>query len=133
MRNLFLTLPALVYLAVASASAVRSDFNSHSLHQQAPMVDQGPSPLLPTPDRITAPEDKDNSDQPGSLIIADVLPRERTISIFASLVRDVGSVADRLQDSGVNATVLAPINSALAALPRKPWEGMWNSYEAGRS
>jgi len=60
----------------------------------------------------------------GDLTISDVLPKERRINIFASLTRDVASVTARLELAGgdANTTLLAPLNSAMQALPRKPWE-----------
>ncbi|KAG7132329.1 FAS1 domain-containing protein like [Verticillium longisporum] len=35
---------------------------------------------------------------------------------------DIETAANRLDDSGRNTTILAPLNSAVEALPRKPWE-----------
>ncbi|KAL4890613.1 hypothetical protein BDV59DRAFT_184321 [Aspergillus ambiguus] len=55
-------------------------------------------------------------------VIADVLPRTRGINIFAGLTRDFESVESRLNDAKHNVTVLAPRNSAIQGLPRKPWE-----------
>jgi len=66
-----------------------------------------------------------NRDGDGSsLTISDVLPKTRSINIFSSLTRDVERVTSRLtsSDPAVNTTVLAPLNSAMQALPRKPWE-----------
>ncbi|KAG2412087.1 FAS1 domain-containing protein precursor [Aspergillus terreus] len=60
-----------------------------------------------------------NDDNP---VIADVLPRTRGINIFAGLTRDFESVESRLNDAKHNITVLAPRNSAIQGLPRKPWE-----------
>lgn len=39
-----------------------------------------------------------------------------------SFVRDIEPAAQRLDDSSRNTTVLAPLNSAVENLPRKPWE-----------
>jgi hypothetical protein len=60
----------------------------------------------------------------GTLTISDILPKTRSINIFAGLTRDISSVTSRLesQDPTENATLLAPLNSAMTALPRKPWE-----------
>lgn len=41
---------------------------------------------------------------------------------MSSFVRSVESASDRLDDSSKNTTVLAPLNSAIENLPRKPWE-----------
>lgn len=58
----------------------------------------------------------------GPVILSDVMGRDRSINIFAGFIRDIESAARRLDDSGANSTVLAPLNSAVEALPRKPWE-----------
>jgi hypothetical protein len=70
-------------------------------------------------------------------IISDVLPKTKGINIFARLTRDFEPIASRLNDASKNMTVLAPRNSAIQALPRKPWEnpddyrkfGEVNAYE----
>lgn len=56
-----------------------------------------------------------------AVLLSDILPKTRSINIFASLTRDVSTVASRLESSQ-NTTVLAPLNSAMQSLPRKPWE-----------
>ncbi|KAL1976513.1 hypothetical protein VTN31DRAFT_2795 [Thermomyces dupontii] len=64
-----------------------------------------------------------NSDDPSSnLFVSDILAKTRQVSIFASVVRDFASIADRLSDQQRNTTVLAPLNLAVQALPQKPWE-----------
>ncbi|KAL3263104.1 hypothetical protein ABHI18_002122 [Aspergillus niger] len=55
-------------------------------------------------------------------IISDVLPKKRLINIYASLTRQFDSVESRFNDPSSNVTVLAPRNSAIQNLPRKPWE-----------
>lgn len=58
----------------------------------------------------------------GEPVISDVLPKTRGINIFSSLTRQFESVEGRLNDSSRSVTVLAPRNSAIQDLPRKPWE-----------
>lgn len=58
----------------------------------------------------------------GSVMLSDVMGRDRSINIFAGFTRDIESVSRRLDDSGQNSTVLAPLNSQIEKLPRKPWE-----------
>ncbi|KAK6336498.1 hypothetical protein TWF696_002048 [Orbilia brochopaga] len=58
-------------------------------------------------------------DQP---MVSDKLSVQRDVSIFADIVRGVPNVLERLEDKNLNTTVLAPLNSAMARLPRKPWE-----------
>ncbi|OJJ46112.1 hypothetical protein ASPZODRAFT_67362 [Penicilliopsis zonata CBS 506.65] len=55
-------------------------------------------------------------------IVSDVLPKTQGINIFSSLTRDFEPISSRLNDASRNVTVLAPRNSAIQALPRKPWE-----------
>lgn len=76
---------------------------------------------------IALPPVRDNSpstDMSGGsdIIISDVIGRERTINIFAGFTRDIDTVSKRLDSSSDNTTVLAPLNTAITKLPRKPWE-----------
>jgi hypothetical protein len=61
----------------------------------------------------------DDSEKP---VVSDVLPKNRSINIFASLTRQFEPIESRLSDASRNITVLAPRNSAIQDLPRKPWE-----------
>ena len=65
-------------------------------------------------------KDDGSSGGTGGLSISDVISKERVISIFAGFTRDVDSISKRLDDNKQNTTVLAPLNSALQKLPRKP-------------
>ncbi|KAI7212197.1 FAS1 domain-containing [Hortaea werneckii] len=56
------------------------------------------------------------------VILSDVIGTQKAINIFAGFTRDISSVSTRLDTTGLNTTVLAPVNSALSSLPRKPWE-----------
>ncbi|KAK0730355.1 hypothetical protein B0H67DRAFT_638869 [Lasiosphaeris hirsuta] len=56
------------------------------------------------------------------VVLSDVMGRDRSINLFAGFVRDIESASLRLDDSCHNTTVLAPLNSAIERLPRKPWE-----------
>lgn len=57
-----------------------------------------------------------------SVVLSDVLPTQKQTSIFASFTRDIDAVSTRLETSSQNTTLLAPVNSAIQSLPRKPWE-----------
>lgn len=57
-----------------------------------------------------------------STIISDVLGKSRMISIFSGFTRDIEAMANRLSSSSTSTTLLAPVNSAIEGLPRKPWE-----------
>ncbi|OBT44702.1 hypothetical protein VE00_04369 [Pseudogymnoascus sp. WSF 3629] len=72
-------------------------------------------PVASDPSASTPPEG-------GSVILCDVLGRDRSINIFAGFTRDIEAISKRLSDGQQNTTVLAPLNSAVTGLPRKPWE-----------
>jgi hypothetical protein len=56
------------------------------------------------------------------VIISDVIGKTQNIAIFSGLTRDIDDVAGRLDNAAQNATVLAPDNSVMRNLQRKPWE-----------
>jgi hypothetical protein len=56
------------------------------------------------------------------VIISDVIGKTQDIAIFSGLTRDIDAVSGRLNDGAQNATVLAPNNSVMRTLKRKPWE-----------
>jgi hypothetical protein len=56
------------------------------------------------------------------VIISDVIGKTQNIAIFSGLIRDIDDVAGRLDNAAQNATVLAPDNSVMRDLQRKPWE-----------
>ncbi|KAK6505422.1 hypothetical protein TWF481_007325 [Arthrobotrys musiformis] len=90
-----------------------------------PVVDFGPTKNPQNPFI-----DMDNSqDNPmvksgSGPIVSDALSVQRDVSIFSDIVRGLSDhqIVDRLEDKSQNTTVLAPLNSAVKALPRKPWE-----------
>lgn len=68
---------------------------------------------------------RDSSRQSGGrddVVLSDVIGNEGKINIFAGFTRDIESVSKRLDTTNLNTTVLAPVNSAISDLPRKPWE-----------
>ena len=99
-----------------------------ALVEPNPMNHQNPlsGPGLVQPPSASSPgDDQDTSSGGGadsSLTISDILPKTRQINIFASLTRDVSAISGRLESGNDNSTLLAPLNSAMQALPRKPWE-----------
>ncbi|KAG9188229.1 hypothetical protein G6011_02152 [Alternaria panax] len=56
------------------------------------------------------------------VIISDVIGKTQNIAIFSGLTRDIDTVSGRLDNASQNATVLAPNNSVMRDLKRKPWE-----------
>jgi hypothetical protein len=65
--------------------------------------------------------DPPTQNQPG-VALTDILGTQRSITTFFSLARQHAALSDLLADLRANTTVLAPLNSAVEALPRKPWE-----------
>lgn len=77
-------------------------------------------PLMANPPAFLNPGGSESPDN--SPAISDVLPKTKGINVFSQLTRDFEPIASRLNDATKNITVLAPRNSAIQALPRKPWE-----------
>lgn len=130
----------LLWIALGSSAAVLGPFIPNTLRQAPLSLSQNqhsimdkliPGFIKPQP---AGPETGPDADAP---MISDVLPKTKGINIFAQLTRDFDPIASRLNDSSKNVTVLAPRNSAVQALPRKPWEdpedyakfGDVNAYE----
>jgi|SRR5690242_7473269 len=76
------------------------------------------SEQLPLREYIMPP----TNDASSGIIISDVIGRAQTIAIFSGLTRDIDAVSGRLEDAAQNATVLAPNNTVMKDLKRKPWE-----------
>ena len=89
-------------------------------------------PIMSTHNIVLPPVQNGDSADPsasGDVVISDVIGNQRAIKIFAGFTRDISTISERLDDSGKNTTVLAPLNSELQKLPRKPWEDP-KDYEA---
>ncbi|KAI4247767.1 MAG: hypothetical protein L6R40_001353 [Gallowayella cf. fulva] len=69
----------------------------------------------------------------GDVIISDVIGKDRVINIFAGFTRDIDAISNRLNDNTQNTTVLAPLNSEIQKLPRKPWEDPKEYESLGQS
>lgn len=82
------------------------------------------APMMSTPNIALPPSDKQDppSNPSGEVIISDVIGKDRIINIFAGFTRDIEAISKRLDDNTQNTTVLAPLNSEMSKLPRKPWE-----------
>ncbi|KAH9894605.1 hypothetical protein F4778DRAFT_282307 [Xylariomycetidae sp. FL2044] len=127
--------------AAAQLVALPYGIRSKSQSQSQPLPQPQPQKPLMDPVGPALPPDptepnKQPQQQPqqppppqGGVLISDVMGRDRSINIFAGLTRDVASISWRLDSSGQNSTVLAPLNSAVERLPRKPWEDP-KDYEA---
>ncbi|KAL8670694.1 MAG: hypothetical protein Q9168_004782 [Polycauliona sp. 1 TL-2023] len=95
------------------ASEVTSQWRDAQYNKQQPMMN------IPIPGFGGS---KDSSADAGDVIISDVIGNDRVINIFAGFTRDVDEISKRLNDDTQNTTVLAPLNSEIQKLPRKPWE-----------
>jgi hypothetical protein len=62
------------------------------------------------------------------VLLSDVLTQCSTVRVFYGLLRDVDDVYDRLSDESQQTMVLAPQDSAMVQLQRKPWETL-NDFE----
>lgn len=72
----------------------------------------------------------DGKGQEGGVLLSDLMSVDRSISGFSGLARSIEGVAARLGDVTKNTTVLAPKNSIITSLPRKPWEDPHDEQEA---
>ncbi len=112
-------------LSLALVPAALSQLVFPNLFRKAParFDSDRQQPIMNIPN-ILVPPSKDNEGSPGGsdggLSISDVIGKERVINIFAGFTRDIDSISKRLNDNAQNTTVLAPLNSALQNLPRKP-------------
>lgn len=104
--------------------------NKHTLSSITPTI-QKQKPIMNLPNIALPPFNNDNGPPKDTdqVIISDVIGKERVINIFAGFTRDVESISRRLEDGQQNTTVLAPLNSEIQKLPRKPWEDP-KDYEA---
>ncbi|MCJ1485928.1 hypothetical protein MMC06_006103 [Schaereria dolodes] len=112
-----LSLLSLTLYAYADSSQSSKQSHHPASNPQAPMMNV-PNVALP-------PQNNEKSLSPppqGDLMIADVIGKERIINIFAGFTRDIDSISKRLEEGTQNVTVLAPLNSEIQKLPRKPWE-----------
>ncbi|KAL8862771.1 MAG: hypothetical protein Q9178_000713 [Gyalolechia marmorata] len=76
---------------------------------------------------------QESSADASDVIISDVIGKDRVINIFAGFTRDINAISKRLNDQTQNTTVLAPLNSAIQKLPRKPWEDPEDSNSLGHA
>lgn len=101
-----------LFLAIFSPASSLLAFN---IFRPRPAPPQAPL-MMPDPPANQDPTPKSR------VILSDVMARDKSINIFAGFTRDVECVETRLDNAKVNTTVLAPLNSAVEGLPRKPWE-----------
>lgn len=127
--TLLLAFPlALTFLVIKDFTINSNDKSQVVITAQS--VEQKPIMNLPN---IVLPSFKQHKNDPakedtGEIIISDVIGRERRINIFAGFTRDIEEISNRLETNAENTTVLAPLNSEIQKLPRKPWENL-KDYE----
>ena len=130
--NLFVILTITIQAPAALSQLVLSEFfgrisrplNPGSHHREAIMNIAN----------IVMPPSKENNNSPdgtNGVIISDVIGKDRVINIFAGFTRDIDNISKRLDDASQNTTVLAPLNSEIQKLPRKPWESPKDYEELG--
>ncbi|KAK0935581.1 hypothetical protein LTR48_000815 [Friedmanniomyces endolithicus] len=127
MRPYFLaaSLVTSAVLLVPASAQLLPFFTKPSTARQ-PSLEQRPIMNANTPSPQTPP-----SPAQAAVILSDVIGNSRQTNIFAGFTRDISSVATRLDASLLNTTVLAPANTAISALPRKPWEDPKDYAEMG--
>ena len=109
-----------------SPTVVRRN-NKQFFDSQNPIMAGNPPSVLHPPGEIVT--DGKGGAGEGDLIVSDILNKERDVNAFASLARQIESISTRLDNGSKNTTVLAPSNTAVQRLPRKPWESP-RDYEA---
>lgn len=132
MRSSILLYTVITPVLVGSAASQLLPFQLFS-KQRKNASETAQRPIMNPSHIPTPPSSGDNpsSNPSGSVILSDIIGRDRSINIFAGLTRDIDSVASRLDDSSLNATVLAPLNAEITKLPRKPWEDLWDYAALG--
>ncbi|KAK9464393.1 hypothetical protein V1512DRAFT_244266 [Lipomyces arxii] len=110
-------------LAQLVAADIRSDFylpNPASADDIKPfLMDPNGQNVLYGDSQVEKSSAKGNGIK---LSMTDALGVDREISIFAGLVRQVEDLMYRLQDPSLDTLVLAPTNTVMQSLKRKPWE-----------
>ncbi|KAK3393588.1 hypothetical protein B0H63DRAFT_458554 [Podospora didyma] len=130
MRSLFVTLAALSAATVSSqlvvplhrGSAIRplqQRLFPFGREQVSIMDPAGPGPAIPP----TGSSPVEPPPGPGGdVLLSDIMGRDKSVNLFAGFLRDIESAARRIDDPSQKTMILAPLNSAIEKLPRKPWE-----------
>lgn len=124
--NLLVYPSATIFLILAASTQARP-FDSIRKAFSAITIQ---SPLGNPLSKIMPPTDQTVST---GVIISDVIGKTQSIAIFSGLTRDIDTISERLDNASQNATVLAPENSAMRGLERKPWEDAGDYQAFGKS
>ncbi|KAI4197926.1 MAG: hypothetical protein LQ350_005629 [Teloschistes chrysophthalmus] len=117
---------SLFYLPLATCALFSEAFSQTKREERnqgkLSLADRQQDPIMNIPIPGFGGGKQDSSADAGNLIISDVIGKDRVINIFAGFTRDIDTISKRLDDVTKNTTVLAPLNSEIQKLPRKPWE-----------
>ena len=129
--NLFIIFTVAIQAPTAFSQLFVSDLFSRLSRPLNPASHQEPLDKIPNIVMPPSADDTGPSEGTDGVIISDVISRDRVINIFAGFTRDIDNISKRLGDNAVNTTVLAPLNSEIQKLPRKPWEDPKDYEELG--
>ncbi|KAK3187497.1 hypothetical protein K4F52_003846 [Lecanicillium sp. MT-2017a] len=119
MRRIAIALSGAALAIVPYVAANRPQAGGASLPDHPPV---GQLPVMPPGQNPgSGPSFSDHPVQP-KVRLGDTLGSNRALTTFSSLARKEESIESLLVSTTDNTTVLAPVNSAVEALPRKPWE-----------
>ena len=125
----------LLTVAIQAPTALSQLFVSDLFNRVSQSLNPFPpqEPMQKLKDIVMPPSADDTEPSAGTdgVIISDVIGRDRVINIFAGFTRDIDNISKRLDDNNENTTVLAPLNSEIQKLPRKPWEDPKDYEELG--
>ncbi|KAK1051770.1 hypothetical protein LTR33_014515 [Friedmanniomyces endolithicus] len=132
MRPYFLaaSLVTSAVLLVPASAQLLPFFTKPSTARQPTLDHRQQQPIMDA-NHPNNPNNQPSASAQPAVILSDVIGNSRQTNIFAGFTRDISSVATRLDASLLNTTVLAPANTAISALPRKPWEDPKDYAEMG--
>ncbi|TWU76221.1 hypothetical protein ED733_004236 [Metarhizium rileyi] len=143
MKPLIAGLIPTVFIAASFNRPVQQPIDKHHLSSQLDnmaVADEFPPPPTikfkyssPPPSQGKPASDQHKYDpKPQSRVsLSDTIGPLRSISSFSSFTRLYASSASLLADLSTNTTVLAPLNSAIDSLSRKPWETPADRHASG--
>ncbi|KAG5993071.1 hypothetical protein E4U43_003594 [Claviceps pusilla] len=106
-----------------SPPVVEAPVEAHPATTIPKIKTRSPSSPQTSPHHTTPPAQDRYAPKPQtSVSLADTIGPHRSISSFSSFTRVNPATAHLLDDLAAKMTLLAPLNSAIDALPRKPWE-----------
>ncbi|KAG8410696.1 hypothetical protein J3459_016982 [Metarhizium acridum] len=107
------------------------DDESHGEENPPPPSIKFKSASTPPPKHQDGNENRYEPRVQSQISLSDTIGPLRSISSFSSFTRLCESTSSLLADLSANTTVLAPLNSAIDSLPRKPWESPADYHALG--